>query len=307
MVAAMTQPWSGSGEVLTPVVTVGAFADLQRTRALGIDRVGNLWCAADAGLVRFDGSALARFGFAEPFAVTGIAPGPEGVVYLATHEGLLRFASGEFTRFRAAGDRPLTAIATNPGGDAYMLALERLTQARHVLAFDGHAVREVLPGVEFPPGLEITSLGFDAAGQLVIGAIGALALHDGDTWKVFRGLDRSSTFAPAIDAVASGPGVLWLGTPAGVYEYRDRTFALHRTERPVACLCADGDEVWIGMRAGGLGRLRAGELSVLQPGGTLLPHEDVTALVRGTDGRTWLLAGGEVAFIRDGEIERLPP
>jgi len=306
MVAAMMQPWSGSGEVVSPVVTVGAFAELRPTRGLGIDRVGDVWFATDAGVFRFDGHALTRFGFAEGVTVTGIAPGPEGVVYLATHEGLVRFASGEFTRFRAAGDRPLTKIVTSPAGVAYLLALDRATEQRHVLAFEGHALRELRPGVEFPPDLEITCLGFDASGELVLGAAGALALRDDGAWKVFRGLDRSSTFAPSIDAVACGPGVLWLGSPAGVYEYRDRTFALHRTEHPVTCLCSDGDEIWIGMRAGGLGRLRAGELSALSPGGTTLPHEDVTELVRGTDGRIWVVAGGEVGFIREGELERLP-
>jgi len=303
----MTQRWFGTGEVIHPVVSVGAFADLHLTRAIGIDGVGNLWFATNADLFRFDGTALARFGFAEPFAVTAIAAGPEGVVHIATHEGLLVFASGVFTLHRTNGDHHPTHVVTAPTGTTYLLTQDRGATTHHAVAFDGHAFREVAQGAEVPPGLALTCLAIDHVGELVIGAAGAVALRDDGTWKVFRGLDpASSSFAPSVDAIAAQLGALWFGTPEGVYEYRGKTFVLHRTEHPVTCLCVDGDEVWIGMRTGGLARLRAGEVALFQPGGTLLAREDVTHLVRGTDGRIWVLSGGEVAFIREGEIERLP-
>ncbi len=302
----MTQRWFGTGEVVVPVVTVGAFADLHLTRAMGIDRAGNLWFATNADLFRFDGTALARFGFVEPFAVTAIAAGPEGVVHLATHEGLLVFASGVFTIHRTNGDHHPTSVATTPGGMTYLLTQDHGAKLHHAVVFDGHAFRELALGSELPPELKLTCLAIDHVGELVIGAAGAFALRDEGTWKVFRGLAPSSSFAPTVDAIAAQLGVVWFGTPEGVYEYRGRTFVLHRTERPVTCLCVDDDEVWIGMRAGGLARLRAGEGALFQPGGTLLAGEDVTDLVRGADGRIWVLSGGDVAFIREGEIERLP-
>jgi len=306
MVSEMTQRWFGSGEVLTPIVTVGAFADLHLARALGIDRAGDLWFATAADVFRFDGTALARFGFAEPLAVIAIAAGPEGVVHLATHEGLLVFASGAFTLHRTNGDHVPTHVVTAPSGTTYLLTQERSSKRRHVVAFDGATFRDVVSGSEVPPDLAITCLAIDHVGELVLGAAGAVALRDEGTWKVFRGLDASSSFAPTVDAIAAHLGVLWFGTPEGVYEYRGRTFVLHRTARPVTCLCVVDDELWIGMRHGGLARLFAGEVALFQPGGTLLAQEDVSALVRGADGRIWVLAGGEVAFIRDGEIERLP-
>ena len=302
----MMQHWFGAGEVVNPVVTVGAFADLALTRAMGVDRAGHLWFATNADLFRFDGTALARFGFAEPFAVTAIAPGPEGVVHIPSHEGLLVFASGVFTLYRTNGDHHPTHIATAPSGTTYLLTQDHGAKTNHTVAFDGKTFRDVAQGSDVPPDLKVTCLAIDHVGELVLGAIGALALRDEGTWKVFRGLDPSSSFAPTVDAIAAQLGALWFGTPEGVYEYRGRTFVLHRTKRPVTCLCVDDDELWIGMRTGGLARLRAGEVALFQPGGTLLAREDVMDLVRGADGRIWVLSGGEVAFIREGEIERLP-
>lgn len=298
-------PSFAAGEVLNPVVGAAAVADLAVGRtAIGVDRGGNVWFAGAHDLVRLEGSTLTSFRFDDGHVFSGIAAGPPGVVYFASSSGLVRFTSGAFTLLRPQRlGAAIRHLATSPSGDAVFV-----TAAREVAMIgrnDGH-LRTLSPAADFPPDLEITSLGFDEAGELVIGAEGAVALQRAGTWTVIRALDTISTFAPTIDEIAAAAGAVWLASPVGVYEYRDGTFALHRTERPVVCLCIDGDELWFGMHAGGLGRLRAGEVSVFAPGGTLLPHEDVTDLVRGNDGRIWVLSGGAIAFIREGEIERLP-
>lgn len=293
--------------MLSPVVGAATIAELAVGRtAIGTDRGGNLWFAGASDLVRLAGTTLTSFRFGGDWVFSDVAAGPPGVVYFATSAGLVRFASGVFTLLQLdrVGAASLANLATSASGDAvFRLQDGEITR---IAIYDGMALRVMSPGADFPPDLTITRLGFNADGGLVIGATGGVAVQRAGTWTVIRGLDGSSTFASSIDAIASAAGVMWLASPAGVYEYRDGTFALHRTERPVVCLCVDGDEVWLGMRAGGLGRLRAGEISVFQPGGTLLAHEDVTDLVRGDDGRIWVLAGGGIAFIRDGEIERLP-
>lgn len=292
-------------EVLTPVVGIGSVADLAVARtAIGVEAGGNVWFAGANDLVRLDGRTLTSFRFGATTVFSSIAAGPQGVVYFATTAGLVRFASGVFTLLRPQRIGPAVAhLATSPSGDAVFTVADGVVT--RIGLYDGTALRLLSPAADYPPDLRITRIGFDGAGELVIGAVGGVALQHAGTWTVIRGLDASSTFAPSIEAMVSAMGVMWLASPLGVYEYRGGTFALHRTERPVVCLCVDGDEVWLGMRAGGLGRLRAGEISVFQPGGTLLPHEDVTDLVRGTDGRIWVLAGGGIAFIREGEIERL--
>ncbi len=248
---------------------------------------------------------MTSFRFDDELVFTGIAAGPPGVVYFATGSGLVRFTSGAFTLLRPQRLGPaIRHLATSPSGDAVFATAAG--ELGLIGRFDGRELRVLSPAVDFPPELDITALGFDDAGELVIGAAGAVAVRPGGTWTVIRALNATSTFAPTIDEIAAAAGAVWLASPAGVYEYRGGTFALHRTDRPVVCLCVDDDELWFGMRAGGLGRLRAGEGSVFQPGGTLLPHEDVTDLVRGPDGRIWVLASGGIAFIREGEIERLP-
>ncbi|MBA3455844.1 MAG: hypothetical protein H0T42_22295 [Deltaproteobacteria bacterium] len=299
-------PSFAAGEVLSPVVGTATVADLAVGRtAIGVERGGNVWFAGAHDLVRLEGTTLTSFRFPDGHVLSGIAAGPPGVVYLASSSGLVRFAGGVFTLFRpqhlAAAIRNL---ATSPSGDAaFATAADEVAM---VGRYDGRELRVLSPGTGFPPDLKITSLGFDEAGELVIGAEGAVAVQRAGTWTVIRGLDTTAAFAPSIDEIAAAAGAVWLASPVGVYEYCGGTFVLHRTDRPVVCLCIDGDELWFGMRAGGLGRLRAGEVSAFMPGGTLLPQEDVTDLVRGEDGRIWVLAGGAIAFIREGEIERLP-
>lgn len=309
MVAAMTTeqdtPSFAAGEPLSPVVGRAMVADLAIGRtAIGVDHSGNVWFAGSHDLVRLEGSALTSFRF-DGLVFSGVAAGPPGVVYFATTSGLVAFANDEFKLLRphriGAAIRHLVTSSTGEAafatsaGDVGMIA-----------RYDGHDLHVMSPGSDFPPDLDITALGFDAAGELVIGAAGAVALRLAGTWTVIRGINDASTFGPTVDEIATAASAVWLATPAGVYEYRGGRFALHRTERPVVCLCMDDDELWFGMRAGGLGRLRAGDDAVFHPGGTLLAQEDVTDLVRGTDGRIWVLAGGGIAFIREGEIERLP-
>lgn len=310
MVAAMTTsqretPSFAAGEVLTPVVGAATLADLAVGRtAIGIDHDGNVWFAGAHDLVRLENSALTSFRFGDEIVFSGIAAGPSGVVYFASSTGLVRFTSGAFTLLRPEGvGAAIRHLATSPTGEAVFATFAG--DLGVIGRYDGRALRVMSPAADFPPSLEITALGFDEAGELVIGAAGAVAVRRDDTWSVIRGLDATSTFAPTIDEIVTAAGAVWFASPAGVYEYRGGRFTLHRTERPVVCLCVDDDELWFGMRTGGLGRLLAGEVSVFQPGGTLLPHEDVTDLVRGADGRIWVLAGGGIAFIREGEIERL--
>lgn len=310
MVATMTTqretPSFAAGDVLSPVVGAATARELAVGRtAIGVDHGGNVWFAGAHDLVRLEGSTLTSFRFDDGIVFSGIAAGPPGVVYFASSTGLVRFTSGAFTLLRPQRVGPaIRHLATSAAGDAVFATAEG---ERTVIGrYDGRDLRVLSPAADFPPGLEITALGFDTAGELVIGAAGAVALRPGGAWTVIRGLDASSTFAPTIDEIATTAAAVWFASPVGVYEYRGGTFALHRTERPVVCLCVDDDELWFGMRAGGLGRLRAGDGAVFQPGGTLLPHEDVTDLVRGTDGRIWVLASGGIAFIREGEIERLP-
>lgn len=293
------EPSFAAGEVLSPAVGAATVAELAVGRtAIGVDHSGNVWFAGAHDLIRLEGSGLTSFRFGDGIVFSGIAAGPPGVVYFATSSGLVRFSSGAFTLLRPQHlGSAIRHLATSSAGDAVFST--GVDEVGLIGRFDGRDLRLLSPAADFPPDLEITALGFDSAGELVIGAADGVAVRPAGTWTVLRGTD-------AIDEIAAVAGAVWLASTAGVYEVRGGTLVLHRTERPVVCLCIDDDELWFGMRAGGLGRLREGDGAVFQPGGTLLAHEDVTDLVRGTDGRIWVLASGGIAFIREGEIERLP-
>lgn len=301
----------GGGKVLSPLVSAATFSMIDVERGtIGIDRSGAVWFAGYKGVVRFDGTALTHYKFEETFTIGGIAAGPGGVVYFATTGGLVRFSKDVFTLYSSDTselfENRMVHIAASPAGEVYFTLHERGEAVRHICAFDGATFRVLTPGVDFPPNLEISCLAFDGAGKLVIGCESGIAVQREGTWTVIQALDPASPFASRVYDMAASGDVLWIGSQEGVYEYRNGTFTLHKTDKLVKCLCVDGDEVWLGMYYGGLGRLRAGELAVFQPAGTLLPHEDVEDILRGTDGRIWIHAGGKVAFIREGEIELLP-
>src|SRR5262249_36957340 len=157
---------------------------------------------------------------------------------------------------------------------------------KHISVFDGETFRALEPGVDFPAELEISCLAFDAAGELVIGAEGALALHRDGKWVIERKLGEAVFRAKSYDIVVDRD-VMWLGTQSGVLEYRAGSARLHKTPNLAKHLCADGESLWIGMYFGGLGRLTNGELVTIAKEGSELPHEDVEGVVRAKDGTVW--------------------
>src|SRR5262249_47347717 len=266
---------AGGRKLTARVVENAKNIDVERG-AIGPDADGNMWFGGYKGLFRHDGNATTRYVFEETFAVDSIAAGPPGTVYFATNWGLLRFAGGEFTLFDAETselfDPHLVYMRTSPDGRPHLLSYESEADYKHISVFDGETFRVLEPGVDFPAELEISCLAFDAAGELVIGAKGALAFKRDGAWGVERTL-TDSPFALSIYDIVLDHGVMWLGTQRGVLEYRDGTTRRHATPNLAKCLCADGDSMWIGMYFGGLGRLTNGELVTIAKEGSELPHE----------------------------------
>jgi hypothetical protein len=301
---------AGGGVVITPQISKASWQDLELARGtLGVDREGHAWFASDSGLFRFDGEQLTRHQFEQSFAFDSIAAGPPSVVYFATSWGLLALNGGTFTLYSSDNselfDNHLVYLRCDPEGRAYMLAYEGEAEEKHITTFDGAQFTVLAPGKDFPAGLAISCLAFDARGQLVIGADEALAIQRGGDWKVYERFGKTAP-APHVYDIAVDGDTLWLGTPGGVWELRDDRFTLHKTSSLAKCLCHAGDTLWIGVSYGGLARLRGGELTVRRQADSALPHDDVEHLALGRDGTLWVHAGQDLARVHAGVLERKP-
>jgi hypothetical protein len=295
------------GKVLTARVVEGAKnVDVERG-AIGVGGDGKVWFVGYKGLFRNDGTTITRFVFEDSMAFGAVQPGPSGVTYFATNCGLLQFANDTFTLFTSDNselfDQHLTDLYTSPDGKAYTVSYESEADHKHISVFDGQTFQTLAPGVDFPPELEIKCLAFDTRGELIIGAEGALAYRRAGEWHVDRELHESVFSAHLYDIAVDGD-TWWIGTQSGVIEYRPDRKAFHKTPALAKCLCKDGDSLWIGMYFGGLGRLRNGELTVIEKASSELPHEDVEGLVRDRDGKVWIRAGGGVAYIDGDDVRR---
>jgi hypothetical protein len=196
-------------------------------------------------------------------------------------------------------------MCTAPDGRAYMMSYEDEAEHKHISVFDGKAFTLLSPGKDFPAGLDLKCLAFDKAGKLVIGADGGIAVHRGTGWETITKLGAKGAFAPHVYGIVVDGETFWIGTQSGVYELRNDKATLHPTENLAKCLCKDGDALWIGMYYGGLGRLRGGKLEVYTAENSALPDDDIERIVRAPDGTIWVHAGGDIARVRDGVLERV--
>lgn len=295
------------GKVLTARVVENAKnIDVERG-AIGIGGDGKVWFVGYKGLFRNDGASITRFVFEESMAFGAVAAGPPGVTYFATNWGLLQLANDTFTLFDTENselfDQHLTDLRASPDGKAYTVSYESEADHKHISVFDGKTFQTLAPGVDFPPELEIKCLAFDARGELVIGAEGAIAYRRDGEWHVDRELEGTGFSAHVYDIAVDGD-TWWIGTQSGVIEYRPDGQKFHKTPNLAKCLCKAGDSLWIGMYFGGLGRLRDGVLTVIEKETSELPHEDVEGVVRDRDGKVWIQAGGGVAYVDGDDVRR---
>ncbi len=299
----------GGGKLVKPTkVAKTTWGELAlESGCIGADRDGNVWFASNSGLFRFDGKAVTSYEFEESWSYDSLGAGPPGVLYIATNWGLLEYKADKFRLYSSEDselfDNHLTYLKTSPDGRAYMLHYESEAEEKHISVFDGSTFQVLTPGKEFPAGLDITCLGFDHDGELVIGADSGLAVRKADKWKVFQ--EFSNGYDERVHEVASDGDTLWVGTTSGLWKYRDGKLTRQDPEEPVKCVCMAGDSVWVAIGAG-LGQIRAGALTIQTPANSALPADDeIEQLAAGQDGTLWIRAGGDLARVRDGKIERL--
>ncbi|MGH7283637.1 MAG: DUF1963 domain-containing protein [Polyangiaceae bacterium] len=300
------------GRILTPKKSLAKAADVDASRgAIGVDDRGRLWVGGYSGIFLIDGDAITRFVFEESFATDAIARGPKGVVYVATNWGLIEIIGETFTLYTSDNselfDHHITYMTTGPDGRAYMLSYESESEEKHVSVFDGERFTVLSAGTDFPRGLELSCMAFDANGDLVLGARGAFAYKQNGEWVVKKAFGEDKTFPPSIYEIAIDGDRWWVGTQQGAYEKQgDDAWKLHKFSSLAKHVCIDGDVVWVGVSYGGVVRVDAsGAQTAFKEDNSALPQDDVEGIVRAPDARIWIHTDREPCFIQNGVVERL--
>jgi hypothetical protein len=299
------------GRSLAATQSEVSLAEVRTDRGcLAVDGGGNVWFWGYTGMFRYDGERVVRFDLEGSFAVSHIAKGARGDVYFATNAGLLRYRDGDFRLFSADDsdihESHLTYLTTDPAGRAYAVSYEGEREHAYISVFDGEGFSLLRSNVDFPSGLDITCLAFEADGTLMIGTRMGLARKLSGRWRIEKKFGKSTNFDTTVYDITIDDDTLWLGTSDGVYRIvagRFENFDVGLAH----IVCWDGTSLWAGTYFDGLARIRDGEVAKYQPDDSELPHEDVQGLALGPDGTLWIQANDDVAYVRDGVIGRLKP
>ncbi|MBL8228692.1 MAG: hypothetical protein JNL98_09455 [Bryobacterales bacterium] len=258
----------------------------QRVKFLREDRAGNVWVATDdRGAIRIPGGDPdAKPADASPSShVRRLHEDASGVIWMATlDQGLLRFHGGAYQRIDVAGglsSNRVLAVCSDRDGQVWAGAegggLDRISGTK----VDFFGVRQglVSSGVRM--------LYEDREGSVWIGSddgsLGRLGNRAHAVFSTPDGLSHDS-----IRSVHEDPtGVLWVGTAHGLSRREGRAFRPAVPElagEVIASLAGDARDLWIGLSARGLRRLKGGVLSEVRE----LAGQTITALQL-RQGRLW--------------------
>jgi signal transduction histidine kinase/ligand-binding sensor domain-containing protein len=235
-----------------------------RIRALYEDEAEDLWIGAEGGgLTRYRHGTFTNYALQDGLpgrnAVTSIADGGAGALWLGTNSGLARFQNDRLAVYatnNALLHQEITAVCTDRAGGVWVGADQGLF---HVRA-EGVTVYEARDGL---PSDAVTALCEDATGSLWVGTTrGVARVKDGRVGAA-EGLPKVSVTA----FFADRQGSLWIASLAGLLRWRDGATAVFTeqdglSESNVRSIFGDREaNLWIGTDTGGLNRWRAGNLT----------------------------------------------
>lgn len=274
--------------------------------AISQSRDGDLWIAAERGLVRFDGL---KFELIEGLAgasggaagVFGVAPDPvAGVWARLAAPALIAWKDGVRTDLFAQHQldpAPVTAMTVGRDGDLVTFsALNGLLSYR-----DGRFTR--LVGGPVLPDRVVLAMAQGEDGDWWLGT------RDGGIFRLRRGvLTRVDVGLPdaKINCLAVGPrGEIWIGTDTAIVRYADG--AAHRVSLPATAASARAlamvrdrdDNIWIAAGAHGLLRVRA-DGAIAHPAWDGRTDGSVTAVFEDREGNLWLGTSRGIERWRDG-------
>ncbi|MGD2071422.1 MAG: hypothetical protein PVI57_22330, partial [Gemmatimonadota bacterium] len=266
---------------------------LSHVRAVLASRTGYLWLATFDGLVRFDGVRFTIYDTSShpelPTArFTGLQEDDEGTLWVtAAVDHVVRLAQGRFDVFSLPADqrgREIRDVRIDEGGTVWVSTNRGLYRL-------GAAGLEAVPGTSAATGL----IRLDVDGSVWMATNrGALRWRDGQVSELPLWSDPTP---PGPRGFVPGPdGVMYIGTPTGLFEVRDGAVRpLPSPSGPfavTAMLRVAPDTVLVATDAGLLA-LSRGSLSPVDPdlrGSTSAPNR----LVEADDGDRWFTTGSRL-------------
>ena len=274
-----------------------------------------LWVGTDAGLVRWDGSAITQRGVPTSLArspILALARDHDSNLWVSTPAGIARVDSRGSAVLEAVGGVPgeVHAIFEDREGDLWFGGNQGLMQLRDApfLAYSGLAA-------------EGGSVYADASGRAWVGPSsgGLLWIRGAEHQSIAGlGLERDEIYS-----ISGGPGELWLGRKiGGVTELREEAGVLQAQTYTAADGLAPGivhaiyrardGTVWAGILNGGISRIQNGRITTFTSTNGL-SADAVNTIEETPDGVIWAGTAGGLEALRNGKWRRhggedgLPP
>lgn len=263
---------------------------------------GYLWLATWEGIARYDGTEFRLFrsedipGLGDD-GIRAMHLGPSGDLWAGSGRGgVVRLHRGRWTALPPVPGM-VTDLLEEPGGRLWVA-----TVRSGIVRVDGR-VRRAITAAEGLPSDAVTSLDVDRAGRVWVGTAGGLARIEGD--RAFPVSGGGLPEGPALSVLALDDGRLLVGTEQGAYVGREGDFAaVHPglAGDAVIHILRDPDgTLWFGTIAGGLARVRSGELERLEVEHGL-PNARVLTLRRDREGSLWIGTNGGMVRLREAPI-----
>ena len=227
---------------------------------------GYLWLGTAEGLARFDGNRFTNYGRTSTPAlpsgnINSLAVAPDGALWIGfRRHGLARLHNGRLTRWTTAeglsGDEIVALVATADGTVWAAAAREGLNRIRD----DRITTYRREQGL---PDNDCYSLAVASPGGVLVGTATAAAHVSDAGVEPFSPIDAESP-SPVMAILEGHAGDLWLGTQKGLWhlegdQRRRYTKADGLPSDDVTTLAGGGSgTLWVGLRSGGLVRLRDG-------------------------------------------------
>ena len=154
---------------------------------------------------------------------------------------------------------------------------------------------EYIDSIPDTEGKEITSLTFDAHGNLWVGTDGSgVAVYDGTNWMNYT-VGSGLSYYNVTALTADNSGNMWVGTSSGLSHFDGENWSSYKThdsglpKSNILSLACDADgTVWIGTDDGGVAKFDGENWEVYNKTNSDLPYDDVNALTCGSDGCIWM-------------------
>jgi signal transduction histidine kinase/ligand-binding sensor domain-containing protein len=250
-------------------------------------------------------------------AVYGFAQGEDGDLWIAAEKGLIRFDGLRFTSMIPRGRVASPAVLGIASSDDGTL-LARL-RGHALVAFRDGAFGDVVSAENVQGVVPAMSTGRSGSILIASHTLGILRHKRGTTVTVvgqsaMPRIRTASAYSALVTAIAETDDGFWIGTrDAGLFRARGQVVERVDAALPdvkINCLLADDDgSVWVGTDRGLVRVTTSGIVRVALP--RQLGIVPVLALLRDRDANVWLAAGshgvirlrgGDVAWLRDWDV-----